>query len=357
MYDLLTDPARGGINKKNAYLLLGEQATSRNIRIHLGKLCRTPSKSTVFIYFSGHGRKEGDEAYWIAQDSQMEALFSTGISNMEIQRYLSSIPSDRVIMMLDCCYAAATVKGNKASIGDFNSVLNKFTGKGRAYLMAAGSGEEAIEAKDLKRSIFTHYLVEGLSGKADANTDGVVVLTELSTYVDSHVADEARIRGGVQRPVVRMDNVIEPSRFGLTVDPEGLINASEKKAQYQMRVEKDIQTLRALYFDKKITPQQFQLGEMLLRKDDSLLNEPDRKRKHEFRQLIDGKLSSENLKMALDVIQDKSTRYVPVVSKPEAQKKKDNSSIDSIIDSKLNKTLTNASSILEEMKAMLNDKD
>ncbi len=76
MYELLTDPAKGGIDKKNANLLLGKQATSRNIRIHLGKLRRIPSKSTVFIYFSGHGSKEGYEAYWVAQDSQMDALFS-----------------------------------------------------------------------------------------------------------------------------------------------------------------------------------------------------------------------------------------------------------------------------------------
>lgn len=357
MYELLTDPAKGGIKESNAYLLLGEQATSRNIRIHLGKLRRIPSKSTVFVYFSGHGCKEGDEAYWVAQDSQMDDLFSTGISNIEVQRYLSSIPSDRVVVMLDCCYAAATVKGGKASVGNFTDVLNKFTGKGRAYLMAAGSGEEAIEAKDLKRSVFTHYLVEGLAGKADDNKDGVIVLTELSNYVDSHVADEARLRGGLQRPVMRMDNVTEPSKFGLTVYPEGLIRASKKKTEYQKRIEKDIQALRKLYFDKKITPQQFQLGERLIKKDNSLLNQLDRKRKREFRQLIDGKLSSENLKMALDVIQDRPARPVPVATKPPVKKKKETLSVDSIINKKMNDSLTNADSILEKMKALLNDEN
>ena len=207
MYELLTDPAKGGIKESNAYILLGKKATTRNIKKYLSKLRQIPSKSTVFVYFSGHGAKEGGQAYWVTHDSEIDYLTASGLSDLEIQQFFSKIPSDRVVVMLDCCYAAATVKGGKASIADFDDVLKRFTGKGRAYLMAAGSGEEAIEAKDLKQSVFSHYLVDGLAGRADDNKDGVVVLTELSTYVDRNVADEARVRGGIQRPVVRMDNV------------------------------------------------------------------------------------------------------------------------------------------------------
>lgn len=198
VYHLLTDPRAGGIEERNAYLLLGEKATTRNIRIHLNKLRQIPSKSTVFIYFSGHGAKEGDGACWVTQDCLLEMLGATGLTNIDLDQFISRIPSERVVVMLDCCYAAPTVKEGKAIEGDFSDVLNKFTGKGRAYLMAAGSGDEAIEAKDLKRSVFTYYLVEGMKGKADFNEDGIIVLTELTRYIDSKVADEARMRGGTQ---------------------------------------------------------------------------------------------------------------------------------------------------------------
>ena len=310
IYALLTDPTKGGIDKKNAYLLLGSEATARNIGIHLGKLRRIPSKSTVFVYFSGHGSKEGDEAYWVAQDSRMEDLFATGISNMEVQRYLSSIPSDRVVVMLDCCYAAATVKGGKASVGDFADVLNKFTGKGRAYLMAAGSGEEAIEAKDLKRSVFTHYLVEGLDGRADDNKDGVIVLTELSTYVDSHVADEARVRGGLQRPVVRMDNVTEPSKFRLTIDAEriarNICETAETKALRNARLKK----LRELYLDKKLGLDLYQLCIQLLEKDEMHLDNMEKKKYAEIVEVADGTLTPDKLQLILDAIETPAQRTI-----------------------------------------------
>lgn len=260
VYELLTDPCTGGVEKSNAYLLLGEQATTRNIRQHLYKLRQIPSKSTVFIYFSGHGAKEGDGACWVTQDCILEMLGATGLTNIDLQQFISRIPSDRVVVILDCCYAAATVKEGKAIEGDFSEVLRKFTGKGRAYLMAAGSGEEAIEAKGLKRSVFTHYLVEGMKGKADGDRDGVVVLTELTSYIDCKVADEARIRGCIQRPVVRMDNVTEPSKFRLTIDAERIARNIRETAEAKAKdnKEEDKEALNLLEEALKLYPDNFE---------------------------------------------------------------------------------------------------
>ena len=314
MYQLLTDPAKGGISKKNAYLLLGKQATGRNIRRRLGKLRRIPSKSTVFVYFSGHGSKEADEAYWIAQDSRMDELFSTGLSNMEIQRYLSSIPSDRVVVMLDCCYAAATVKGGKSVASDFSVVLKQFTGKGRAYLMAAGSGQEAIEAKDLSRSVFSHYLIEGLTGRADDNKDGVVVLTELATYIDKHVADEARIRGGIQRPVVSMVNVSEPSKFSLTIDAQRIQrNIFETEQAKQLRQGR-LAKLREYYLAEELSVDLYQLCRELIEKPADLLDDVDKQKLREIAAVADGKLSPAKLHRALDAIETSAQRRARLAS-------------------------------------------
>ena len=85
MYELLTDPARGGIKERNAYVLLGPKATTRNIKKYLEKLRQIPSKSTVFVYFSGHGAKAGDEAYWITYDSEIDSLAASGLPDREIQ--------------------------------------------------------------------------------------------------------------------------------------------------------------------------------------------------------------------------------------------------------------------------------
>ena len=308
MYELLTDPSSGGVDERNAYLLLGEEATTRNIRIHLNKLRQIPSQSTVFIYFSGHGAREGDGACWVTQDCSLEVLGATGITHIEVQQFISRIPSDRVVVMLDCCYAAATVKEGKAIEGDFSDVLSKFTGKGRAYLMAAGSGQEAIEAKDLKHSVFTYYLVEGMRGKADTDEDGVVVLTELTRYIDSTVADEARVRGGVQRPVVRMDNVIEPSKFGLTIDAERIARNVYETEEAKALRDKRLSSLRAYYLDEKLSLEIYQLSMQLLRADVVDLDDIDRAKLAEVVLVADGNLEPDRLQRALDAIETPQQR-------------------------------------------------
>jgi formylglycine-generating enzyme required for sulfatase activity len=308
LFAVLTDPEAGGIDKKNATLLVGEDATTRNIKRHLADLRKVPVESTVFIYFSGHGAKEADEAFWVSQDAEIDALAASGVADRDVRAFLERIPSQRVIVMIDACYAAATVSGAKTLANDFSPVLSKFTGKGRAYLMAAGSGEEAIEASDLKRSVFTHYLVEGLAGKADANTDGVIALPELTAYIDKHVAEEARQRGGIQKPVVKMEDVQEPSKFKLTIDADRLRqNLRETAATKALRV-KRLAKLESLYLEEKLTRDQTQQGLCILNTDPAKLDPFDAKRLGYYQQVADGSLDASKLQRALDLIETPDQR-------------------------------------------------
>jgi len=306
VYELLTDVSVGGIDRHNAYLLLEKEASTRNIKKHLTKLRHIPVKSTVFIYFSGHGAREADEAYWVTCDAEIDYLSASGLSNREIQAFLARIPADRMVVMLDCCFAAATVKGRKTADNDFSSFLNNFSGKGRAYLMAAGGKEEAVEVEELKRSLFTQYLVEGLEGCADnnpfGNQDGVVVLTELTNYIDRHVAERARIRGGIQKPVVRMEDVQEPSKFRLTVDAERMAQHRNKRKKEAQTREKRLARLRELYLDERITLAQHKLSKILLWTDRIYLDEPDRNLRAEFVLLSDGKLEPDKFQLAVNAI-------------------------------------------------------
>ena len=83
MYKLLTDPQSVGVSKENAYLLLGQQASKRSILTFLNKLSQIPKDSTVYIYFSGHEAKSGDEAFWIAQDSELSNLAVTALRTLK----------------------------------------------------------------------------------------------------------------------------------------------------------------------------------------------------------------------------------------------------------------------------------
>ncbi len=301
IHDLLTDPQTGGVASDQITLLLGKHATTRQIKSALATLRRIPADSTVFIYYSGHGAKEMGDAFWVTQDAQVNNLLGSGISDMEIKGLLNRIPSERVILIMDCCYAAAMLRDNKALV-DFDQLLERFTGKGRAFLSAAGSGEQAIESMDLKRSVFTHYVLSGLAGEADRNGDGVVVLTELTDYVDHHVADQARQRGGVQKPVVDLEQLQEPAKFMLTINAEQLKRQLvEDRQTSQLRTDR-LMKLRDLYLDEKLSRELYALGTELIKAAESELTQVQRSQLDEFVAVLDGRLSPDKLKRALDAI-------------------------------------------------------
>ena len=302
LHRLLTDSQIGGVDKDAAVLLLGKQATTRNIKKALANLRQIPVDSTIFVYFSGHGAKEADEAFWVTHDSEIDSLAASALADREVRAFLARIPSKRVVVMIDACYAAATIKGGKTLANDFSSVLKKFTGKGRAFLMAAGSGEEAIEAKDLKHSVFTHYLLQGLGGKADSNNDGVIVLTELTTYIDEHVAEEARIRGGIQKPVVSLIDVQEPAKFRLTINAARLRQNQLETAEIRTLRRKRLGELKTLALDSRITVEQYRQGEALLEALESDLDRLNQKRLAEYAAVADGTLPTEKLTKALELI-------------------------------------------------------
>ena len=75
--------------------------------------------------------------------------------------------------------------------------------KGRAIVSAARPNEVSLELAELGHGLFTHYVLEGLKGKADGNGDGIVTVQELYEYVEREVAERSRAVGGSQHPVLK----------------------------------------------------------------------------------------------------------------------------------------------------------
>ena len=65
----------------------------------------------------------------------------------------------------------------------------------------ATSTELSRESKDLQHGIFTSALLEALGGKADANGDGYISLSELRGYLGTRVQ---ALSGNRQHPTVRV---------------------------------------------------------------------------------------------------------------------------------------------------------
>ena len=273
VYDTLIDAKIGRFPKDNVTLLLGKDVSPGKIKAALYKLRGVGKDDLVIIFYSGHGAKEGDEAFWVTQDADRKALPATSLTNSEIRKYLQRIPSQRMVVLLDCCYAASTVK---KSLADPKKLFGEFEGKGRVTIAGSADNQEALEYEDKKAGVFTHYLVGGLRGSADTNTDGVVTFEEVWRYLGDNVRKASVKQGGLHEPVLISEGGLTP-QFLLTFNPK--VQAASLKS---------VRTLRKLFAEDKITAAQFDLGRKVL--SAPALDTVTKERREVFGALVAGKL-------------------------------------------------------------------
>src|SRR5205085_2833919 len=148
------------------------------------------------FYYSGHAKANA---------------FSLGENELAIatlREKLRAIPSTLTLVVLDACQSGqfARTKGTEpAADFSFNSV-SRLTTKGIAVMASSSAQELSQESDELRSSYFTHHLVVGLRGAADADGDGRVSLDEAYRYAYRRtLASTAQTQVGGQHVTLETD--------------------------------------------------------------------------------------------------------------------------------------------------------
>ena len=142
----------------------------------------------LVLYFSGHGvRDEYGSLYLAVKNTNRARLRSTAVKSDFIREAMDQSRSRRQVLILDCCNSGAFPQGAKAATGVSLGTASAFeAGYGRIVLTASDSTQFAWEGDrvigETDNSLFTHFLVEGLEGRADLNGDGQITVDELYEY-------------------------------------------------------------------------------------------------------------------------------------------------------------------------------
>lgn len=271
LYDVLTDPAYGGIPPEHIKLLLHKNATVSNIKSAIGTWLRAQVREydTVLIYYAGHGAPEGNETYWVTYEANIDDLYATALSNNEVSDMLTRIQSKRMITFLDACYSAATVKRTRGTRGmPIEIPWEKFQGEGRITITASNGKQESLEDEEYQHGVFTYHLLEGLKGKADGSAgterDGVVDVDEIWNYVRERVKADARQRGNMQEPVLQTDLYSSgiPLTYNLEYFEEQQKAAEAKKHEQEIQQKKE--KLAELYEHGDIQTERFECALKML---------------------------------------------------------------------------------------------
>ena len=152
-------------------LLLDSEASKSEIQAAVDWLVSNEDTSdTVLFYFSGHGDEEGYIAPYNAYYER------TWISAHELSRWLRPLESERVVIILDTCYA-----------GQYETNLSD---SGRVVLASSRADELSYSGGD--GGVFSYYLLEALGefSIADANRDYELSAEELFQYAEPKTVSE-----------------------------------------------------------------------------------------------------------------------------------------------------------------------
>lgn len=182
--------------------LLNEQATKSAVEKYLYyALPKAGKNDTVILFFSGHGAYDPvrpQDFLFLTHDAEPEYLGATAVKMSGLD-FLKGIEAERVLIVADTCYAEGfSDMKPKAVASTLQSFVNEIrNSSGRAIITSSKDKQLSWEMPRFKNSIFTHHLIEGLKGKADADHDGVVNLAEAYQYAYSMTKE---VTGGRQHP-------------------------------------------------------------------------------------------------------------------------------------------------------------
>jgi len=201
----------GGFKNENVLLLVNERATSNALRHALFTfLNRAIEEDLVYFFFSGQGAPEPDNKenyYLLTHNADPDNLPTTALATWDVDAaFKRNIKAKRTVLFVDASHVSAIGKdatdtrGITVTTNRINKYLHQLSGSGEgmAIFTASKEGQLTMDTKGRKKTgLFTHYLMEALSGDGDANNDGTVTLGEAIDYTIDLVSAVTR---GKQRP-------------------------------------------------------------------------------------------------------------------------------------------------------------
>lgn len=190
----------GGVEPRDVRLLLGgsaeqlAEALSFADRGAIAAKARGQS-SELLLYYSGH-----------AKDGELR-LGESRFPLEALRARLTAAGADVRIALLDACRSGAITRTKGARRAPaFELGRGPAEARGLVILTSSSDDEESQESDDLQGSFFTHALVSGMLGEADASRDGRVTLAEAYAFAyDRTVEGTVGTLAGIQHPTFHFD--------------------------------------------------------------------------------------------------------------------------------------------------------
>lgn len=142
------------------------------VRTRVAELRASGARVSLLFYYSGHS------------DGQALEFGDERVAFSEVRKQMAATGADVRLAIVDSCRSGgllATKGGTPGPAFDIQ-LANELDSTGEAIITSSAADEAALESLELRASFFSHHLLSGLRGAADASGDGVVTLSEAYEY-------------------------------------------------------------------------------------------------------------------------------------------------------------------------------
>ena len=159
--------------------------TRGNILVALKAIAdATEPDDLLLFYYSGHGDEDNGNSYLIARNGKRLAMSDTAVQVSRVQNIMGQAPARAKVIILDACHSGADIGGKGPKPMSAAFIRRVFEqAEGLVILASCTQGQLSYEWRENERSVFTHFLLEALSGQADRDGKGLVTVEDVKRHV------------------------------------------------------------------------------------------------------------------------------------------------------------------------------
>lgn len=149
---------------------------------------------TIIFGFFGHGWESGGVCYLIPKDGYLDRLTETAVELGWVLGVLNRSIARSRVLIFDACHASTIrVRGAlrkrcvRRPMSPVFAQQLETDWQGFAVMSACAANQKSYDHDKASHGVYTYYLLEGLSGKADTNKDRVITVREAHDYAHEKV--------------------------------------------------------------------------------------------------------------------------------------------------------------------------
>jgi len=183
------------------------QPTKDNIEAELIAICdAVRPNDLLWVHFACHGQVVDGQPVLVTKQARVRNLANSALPLHKIEETMKRSQANRLMVTLDACHVGVDI-GRSGSDPTFNRHVYELA-QGFALIAASTAQQKAQEWQEREHGVFTYYLLEGLSGKADLDGKQFVTVDDLKNYVLNQLRIWSPLYGGIiQEPTARTEGL------------------------------------------------------------------------------------------------------------------------------------------------------